>query len=77
VTSPGEMVVFVGGCMRSGTSLLHRDSGLYFNVHTPAHGGGEIRGQILLVPVPPAVWGGVSLLGIIDLRRWSRRRRAA
>jgi len=46
---------------------------LYFNVHTADHAGGEIRGQILIIPEP-----GTWLLGILGCAIaccvWRRRR---
>jgi hypothetical protein len=43
---------------------------LYFNVHTADHAGGEVRGQILLVPEPSAVMlGSLAILGLLWWRR--------
>jgi hypothetical protein len=52
-------------------SLLN--GGLYFNVHTSDHAGGEIRGQVLLVPEPSSLLLCCGLAGIT----WaiSRRKR--
>ena len=51
------------------TELL---SGLwYVNLHSDAFNGGEIRGQISVVPVPAAAWLFVSGLGMLG---WMRRR---
>jgi hypothetical protein len=39
----------------------------YLNLHTTAFGGGEIRGQVLVVPEPSTltlVMGGLLVLGI-------------
>lgn len=46
--------------------------GLYFNVHTPDYPGGEVRGQILLIPEPGA-WL-LCLLGWGSLWLTNRRR---
>jgi hypothetical protein len=47
---------------------------LYFNVHTADHGGGEIRGQVVIIPEP-----GTWLLGVLGAGLgclvWRRRRR--
>jgi CHRD domain-containing protein len=50
-------------------------NGLYFNVHTPDFPGGEIRGQLILVPEP----GTCALCAIVGaaIFGFARRRRAA
>ncbi|MGI9012745.1 MAG: CHRD domain-containing protein [Phycisphaerales bacterium] len=45
--------------------------GLYINVHTDLFPGGEIRGQLFLVPAP----GAFALLGVAGLTTTTRRRR--
>ena len=50
-------------------------NGLYFNVHTPDYPGGEVRGQILLIP-EPAAWV-LCLLGLALLWLTNRRPRHA
>jgi hypothetical protein len=42
----------------------------YINIHTTSFGGGEIRGQVQVVPIPAAVWlFGSGLLGLVALAR--------
>jgi CHRD domain len=57
------------GTEGNGTTLAN---GLYFNVHTTDYPGGEVRGQILLVP-EPAAWM-LCLLGLASLYLTNRRR---
>jgi len=53
-----------------------KSSGLYFNVHTPANPGGEIRGQIIPIPEPSTVTlGALAAFGTAMLIR--RRKRTA
>jgi hypothetical protein len=40
----------------------------YFNIHTTAYTGGEIRGFLTAVPVPPAVWLAASGLAFLSTR---------
>jgi serralysin len=48
-------------------------NGLYFNVHTPDFAGGEVRGQIILVPEPATCMlcaiAGAAVLGVVRRRR--------
>lgn len=45
----------------------------YINIHTNLFPGGEIRGQVQLVPLPAAVWLLGS--GLLGLTGWMRRRK--
>lgn len=45
----------------------------YFNIHSSTFGGGEIRGQILMVPEPSTV--ALGTIGIVGFALWQLRRR--
>jgi hypothetical protein len=51
-------------------------SQLYINIHTPTNGGGEIRGNLVVVPEPSSI--GLAALGLfgVGLGRRIRRRQA-
>lgn len=56
------------------TGLASNES--YFNIHTTAYPGGEIRGFLVAAPIPePAAWG-MMVLGLGALGLWGRRRRS-
>ncbi|MSU58030.1 MAG: CHRD domain-containing protein [Pedosphaera sp.] len=48
---------------------------MYFNVHSSAFPGGEIRGQITLVPEPATTTLFAAGLGLIVWRGWRRKSR--
>ena len=64
------------GAANLGTELANLfRGGLYINVHTSDHAGGEIRGQILRVPEPGSF--ALLALGVLGLVVPPRRRRQA
>src|SRR5262245_10696584 len=53
-------------------------SGLtYFNIHTTMFSGGEIRGQLNVVPLPAALPLFATGLGALGLLAWRRKRKDA
>lgn len=75
IVDPVAGTIFSGWDLTEGNNTTLGDQlvnlfagGLYINVHTNAHLGGEIRGQI--VPIPAAFWlFGSGLLGLVGMAR--------
>lgn len=62
-----------GAGVANATQIGYLVNGMtYVNVHSDAHGGGEIRGQLLVVPEPASM----VLMGAASLLALRRRRRA-
>jgi hypothetical protein len=62
------------GAEGNGTTLAAQlanllNNGLYFNVHTTDHPGGEVRGQIIRIPEPAGCVLGLLGLGALQLAR--------
>ena len=71
LTSPS-----IGSTTISGAQATDLLAGLwYINIHTATYPGGEIRGQVGVVPIPATVWlFGSGLLGLVGM---ARRKKAA
>ena len=66
----------IGSTTITGAQATDLLAGLwYINIHTDRDPGGEIRGQVQVVPIPAAVWlFGSGLLGLVGI---ARRKKAA
>jgi len=69
--SGGLTSAAIGSTTITAAQIADLQDGLwYINIHTAAFPGGEIRGQVNVVPVPAAVWlFGSGLLGLIVAAR--------
>ena len=75
-TSYSTLASIAGSPLSFSQFLAELDAGnIYFNVHTDAFNGGEIRGLVTPVPVPAA--GILLLSGLVGISIASRRRKAA
>jgi len=77
VVDPVAGTIFSGWDLNEGNNTTLNDQltnlfagNLYINVHTVTNPGGEIRGQIQVVPIPAAFWlFGSGLLGLVGIAR--------
>ena len=66
---------FSGGGVNGNVTILAADvpallaGRFYMNVHTAANSGGELRGNLVVVPEPSALLFGATTLGLLALRR--------
>ena len=61
----------IGSATISNAQAVDMLNGLwYINIHSSTFPGGEIRGQVQVVPIPAAVWlFGSGLLGLVGIAR--------
>lgn len=45
----------------------------YVNIHTSNFGGGEIRGQVNVTPVPEPTGAGLAIFALLSMFSWLRR----
>lgn len=74
-TATGFTLSLASAVLSDAQETALRAGGTYFNIHTVAFGGGEIRGQIAVTPVPAALPLLATALGGIGLLVARRRRR--
>jgi len=74
-TATGFTLSLASAVLTDAQETALRAGGTYFNIHTLTFGGGEIRGQIAVTPLPAALPLLATALGGVGLLAARRRRR--